>query len=805
MPRRKESLSYDNEMPEGFFTSDNGRLRQFSSNVEEMPEEATDDAGELTFDDEGGAFFEVTEDGEYEQEEDTPDELAFDDNLAGNLTDAEQTTLGVRLWEYVEIDLDSRHVWEERMLDGLEIIGLQDIPDDAVAFEGAARVTHPGIAEAMTQFQARAMEEIMPPEGPVKVGVIGKANSAMEARAQRVEDYMNYQLMEEDDEYYWEVDTSLLYLSYAGSCFRKVAPDPITGKTRSRFVPAIDFIVPFWATSLKTAPRYTHRYTMPINDYKRAVASGYFVDADFTASPQTLGTDRRALQDISDDRAETFHNDDHILELYEMTVDWEFDWEDHGDMGFKYPYTITFERETQRVIRIARCWDEGDEKCEKDVWFTHEKFLPGLGFYGWGYLHLIGGLGRAASGALRLLLDGSATSSLQGGFKSRDARMAGDMTFTPGTWADVDMTSEELSKSFYSPPFKEPSPALFKTLEILVNGLQRFAGTTEASVGDAPATGPVGTMVALIEQSSKIFSGIHKRLHAAKRQEFKLMAKCNFRFMSDEQFEAISARGTIRVSREDFDPTIIDVIPVSDPNIYSSVQRIALAQAVIQAIEQRPDLFPRKVQLKAYRNLFKALKVPQVDDYLPENQDYRLDPIAENEAIARGVPVEVFREQDDGSHIAIHQAFAQELQSYPPEVAQPAMLAMAAHLAAHMAQAYRKRVEMEVVSRTGIPLPAFDPSDPSQYEDLPPDIENAVSLIVAGSPAIAPPPPPPPQVDPKEAAAQQKAQGDEQRANIKVAGDEKRKNFAQRQDLKRQGLVDDTEMNEDDDLLEMAA
>jgi chaperonin GroES len=790
MPRRNNMNSpFETAPAPGFFSSD----------VRELPEEFDfADSSDLQYDAAGGVEIELDDGSDFYSTPDEQVEKEFDSNLADELDEGEQVNLGMRLWEYVEIDLESRRTWEERMLDGLEIIGLQDIPDDAVAFEGAARVTYPGIAEAMTQFQARAMEELMPPEGPVKVGVLGNSNKQREAQAERVENYMNYQLMEEDDEYYWEVDDSLLYLPYAGSCFRKIAPDPVTGKTRSRFIPAIDFIVPYWAKSLKTAPRYTHRYTMPINDYLRAVDKGYFIEADFLPTPQTLSTDRRAIADVSDDRVETFHEDDHVLELYEMTIDMEFEWETEGNnQKYKLPYTITFERESQRVIRIVRCWDETDENCERDVWFVHEKFLPGLGFYGWGYLHLIGGLGRAASGALRLLLDGSATASIQGGFKSRDARLAGDMTFTPGQWTDVDMTSEDLAKSFYSPPFKEPSPALFKTLEILVTNIQRFAGTTEAAVGDAAATGPVGTMVALIEQSSKIFSGIHKRLHMAKRQEFKLIAKCNFRFMMEETFEAISSRGSIKVEREDFNPETIDVIPVSDPNIFSSVQRIALAQAVVESVEKRPDLFPRKVALKAYRNLFKALKVPAIDEYLPANEDYRLDPVAENEAIARGVPVEVFREQDDASHLAAHQAFAAELASYPPDVAQPAMLAMSAHIAAHMAQGYRKRVEQEVIARTGIPLPPFDPSNPGEYEELPPDVEAAISTIVAGSPAIAPPPAPQPQRS-EEDIEDEAAEREQRRKDAAFEREERRKDRKHRKELAREGLVSDLD---DDELL----
>jgi chaperonin GroES len=725
-------------------------------------------------------------DGDFEEE--LPE--AFDDNLAEKLDQSEQCRLGQRLWEYVQVDLDSRSTWETRMLDGLEVIGLQDLPADATAFVGAAQATYPGIAEGMIQFNARAMEELMPPEGPVKCGVLGDSNPQLEERSRRVENYMNYQLMEEDDEYYNEVDDGLLYLPYAGSAFRKIAPDPITNRTRSRFVPAIDFIVPYWAKSLATAPRYTHRYTMSYNDFRRAVANGYFVDVDFPQGTQTLDTDRRALSDTSDDRTVSTHEDDDILEFYEVTCEEEFEWETQGPKGkYKLPYTITFERDTQRVVRIARCWDELDPDARKDVWFTHEKFLPGLGFYGWGYLHVIGGLGKAATGALRLLLDGSATSSLQGGFKSRDARIAGDMEFTPGTWVDVDMTAEELAKSFYTPPFKEPSPALFKTLELLVVNVQRLVGTTEARVGDAPATGPVGTMVALIEQASKIFSGIHKRLHAAKRREFKLIAKCNYRFMSEEEFKFISSKGSLIVYREDFSDEV-DVIPVSDPNIFSSVQRIALAQAVVQAATEAPDVFNARAKKKAYRNLLKALKVPSVDEYLPENSDPLLDPVSENEAIARGIPTQVHRENDDPSHLAVHVPFLQELQGYPPDVAQPAMLAMQAHIAWHNAQNYRKRVEAELIARTGVPLPPFDPQNPGGGQQLTPEIEVAVSKLVARMQSINPPPMQTAPNDP-EAAKDQAAAREQDRKDKAFEREEKRKDQKQQLELRRDGFISD--------------
>jgi chaperonin GroES len=766
----------------------------FFSGVEEMPDEepASDDevvdGMRVSFDGEGNPEVElVDEEGAKE-----PTSKEFDDNLADELSESEQVTLGMKLKEYVELDIQSRAVWEQRMLDGLEIIGLEDVPDDAVAFEGAARVNYPGIAEAMVQFQARAMDELMPPEGPVKCGVIGKSSDELEAQAERVQDYMNYQLMEEDDEYYSETDDLLLYLPYAGSAFRKVAIDPVTGRTRSRFVPASDFIVPYWAKSLKTAPRYTHRYSMPLNVYKRAVAGGFFVDADFGAQVTSTpsGTTSTKLADTSDDKTPAHHEDDRDLQFYEMTIDFDFEWETHGkNLGYSLPYVITFEWETGRVVRIARCWDEEDETCQKDVWFTHYKFLPGLGFYGWGYLHLIGGLGRAASGALRLLLDGSATASLQGGFKSRDARIAGDVSFSPAVWQDVDMTAEELAKSFYSPPFKEPSPALFKTLEILINGVQRFASTTEAMVGDATNTGPVGTTVALIEQGSKIFSGIHKRIHAAMRRELKMIALSNYRYMDMDEYPFDVAGGDRRIMREDFSPKV-DIIPVSDPNIFSSVQRIAIAQAGVQLVDQRPDLYPREAQIRAHRAMWKALRVPDADKYLPEKQVKRLDPVSENVAMLSGIGVQVFPEQDDASHMAVHAIMEQEAMALPPDIQQKLIPALHAHMAAHFASMHRKRIEASVMQATGVPLPPFDPNNYEDNEELPPDIEAAVARAAA---QYAPPPPAPaPQQDPeaaKDEAAVRKADRDDMLAQRKAERDD----MVRMAELKRDGLISDVD------------
>lgn len=737
-----------------------------------------------------------------EDEKARPDK--FDQNLVDKLDDNERFLIGQRLRELYDVDVQSREQWERKMEMGMEIIGLEDVPLERTAFEGAAQVNHPALAEAMVQFQARAVEELLPPAGPVQCIIQGAYTDDKEEQRERVEDYMNYQLTEEDDQYYWDTDSMLFYLPYAGSAFKKVAIYPITGTTRSRFVRGTDLVVPYSAMSLATAPRYTHVYTMPKNDYLRAVDQGFFLDADLPEQSfeDGEGENHRVLQDMADSRSPTSHPDDTTYTLCETHTDWHFEWEaEGGTVRFKKPYVITWEYTTGQVVRVQRLWKEDDPKCMKEVWFVHYKYLPGLGFYGFGLLHLIGSLGRAAGGALRAVLDGSTTASMQGGFKSRDARMAGDFVFQPGIWQDVDMTAEELAKSFYTPPFKEPSPALFQTLEIIVNGIQRFASTTEAMVGDAPNNAPVGTTVALIEQSSKVFSGIHKRLHLGARQEFKLIAESNYRYMTADEYPYDVLDADRKIFRADFDGQV-RVIPVSDPNIFSSTQRIAIGQSVLQTVGGAPDVFDKRAKVKALKHFFKALKVPEWEDYFPDDMDRRMDPVTENQGMLGGMSAKAFAEQDHQSHIQIHTNLLNEVMGMQdPDVINKLVPIIKAHIVEHFAWAYRLRISMELEQKTGVPLPLIDPTDTDQeWKPLPIDIENQVARAVAKFVAPPPPPPPPPDSEAgknaesqakiarldKEAQASMARKDKESQANIRRADAEKHA------DLQRNGLISDS-------------
>jgi len=796
----------------------------FDSTVETMPDD--DDSrvgfasdGTRVSRNDGGIEVDLDAKDTVDEQKDDP---AFDSDLTDKLTDSERCALGGTLKEYVEIDLQSREQWERRMIQGLEIIGLEDVPEDRTAFHGASAVTHPAIATAIVQFQARAMEEILPPDGPVKVGTEGDANQQDTDRAERVEQYMNYQLTEEDDEYYTDTDSMLFYLPYAGSAFKKVAIDPIIGRTRSRFVTAEDFIVPYFARSLKTSSRYTHRYTMSMNNFKRAVSRGEFTDYNFPQGMVTqLSDENQRLRDTSDGRTENYHQDDQVLTLMETHIEWDFEWETFGsEKKFKKPYAITWEWETGAVVSIKRLWAEEDEDCDKQVWFTHYKYLPGFGFYGLGLLHIIGSLGKAASGALRALLDGSMTSSLQGGFKTKDARISGEVTFSPGTWIDVDMTAEEMAKAFYSPDFKPPTPALFQTLEILLKGIERFSSTTEAMVGEASNNGPVGTTLALIEQGSKVFSGIHKRLHNAARREFRMIAYCNWRYMHVDEYPFKVAGMPKRVFRDDFAPDI-DVKPVSDPNIFSNVQRIALAQALLALIKDQPDLFDKPKRIRAVRSMLKAMRIPDWQSYFPEDDLQRLDPVSENQTIMMGGASTAFPEQDHQAHMQIHGNFLQEVMATnDPDTINRIVPVLKAHIAAHFAMMYRQRVEQELLMKGGVPLPPFDPNDPEQTKPLPIDVENRVARAVAAlvappAPAQAPPPDPKAQVAAAQVQAIKQKTGAEiqsksaltaaeiRRKDALTAADVRRKNHGHaadqaRQDaaliaqLKRDGIIDDS-------------
>ncbi len=672
-----------------------------------------------------------------------------DANLAESMEDKDCAMLASKILELIEIDERSRSDWQERLKRGTELLGLKNIGKDEIKLEGGSGVTHPVIAEAIIQFQARAAEELLPAAGPVKSFIVGEENDEVVAQADRVQTFMNYELVVGDEEYYPDADRMLFYLPMSGSAFKKCYIDPLTGKAISRFVTAEDMIVPYSVSSLYSSPRHTHQIRMPMNDLKRAQANGFYCHAELTP---TLDTKNDKISDISDTRTTESNHEDDVRTLYETHIEITVPGFEAESEDFDSPYIITIDKDSRKILSIRRNWDQADKFRRKQLWFVHYRYLPGLGFYGLGLLHILGSIGEAASGILRALVDAGVLNNIQGGFKSKEARSAsGDLTLSMGKWVDVNMTAEELKDAFYTPPFKEPSATLFRLLGLMQETAQRVASTTEALVGDAANTGPVGTTVALIEQGMKVFSGIHKRMHAAASREFKLLAKLHkIALPKDYPYTVHGVQQSIKQS--DFDDRV-DVIPVSDPNIFSNTQRIALAQTAMQLVSSNPDIYPQESKRKVHLQLLRALRIPDPEGLLPDQTPNRYDPVTENQRLLIGKPVKAFLDQNHQAHIASHMAFMQDISVGAPQNMQLLQPVMMAHMSEHYAYGYRVRIQQVL----GAALPPID-MNADNPPGLPPEIENQIALAVGQiGPMVQPPMQPQPGAPTDAAPPQQEA------------------------------------------------
>lgn len=673
------------------------------------------------------------------------------DDHAANLAETIDQSVGLGLVhqviDQVDSDLRSRAPWEERVKQALELLGMKNRPLDELPFDGASAVNYPLIAEACVQFQARAIEEVFPSDGPCKTKVVGKRTRQIEEQAERVGSHMNYQMMEEDRAYFWHVDQMLFWLPIFGSAFKKTYYDSTLKMVVSRLVPPGDFIVPYLATDLFTSPRYTHRMVKVRSQLEKLIASGYYRAIDLVKTNAELvageAGSSKELQDTADDRVVSVHEDDDAYTLYEMHCDLDleddqrriFGWDEERNCpceGFPLPYVVTVEKETQQLLGIRRNWKESDELMLRRSWFTHYKYLPGLGFYGFGLLHLIGSLSEAATGALRALLDGAAFANMQGGYVSEDAQIPeGENHIEPGRYKRVKMSADELSRAFYTPPFKEPSPALQQLFGLLVDTGRRFASITEEMVGDASNTGPVGTTIALIEQSSKVFSGVHRRLHVAQAEELSLRAELNGEFLPAEYPYEIEGESRV-IMRSDYDARV-DVVPVSDPNIFSSAQRIAQGQAILELAER----FPGEIDItEAVKRFLKAIKVPDFEMLMKSGSKVRRDPVSENMLLMTGKPVKAFAEQDHDSHIAVHMGL---MGSINDEAKGIVGMVMQAHLAEHYAFAYYNAVNAQMGGQ--LPPPTWMDNSTDDQEEVPIEADLLISQYAAQMqvPPIMPP------------------------------------------------------------------
>jgi hypothetical protein len=682
----------------------------------------------------------------------------FGANVAELLTSTQRSFIADRLNEYYEVDLSARENWAGLVDRALTLLGIEKVDMSQLPFPGAASVQHPLIAEACTQFQANAIEEFFPPTGPVKGEIAGKATPETEAQRDRAEGYMNFYLTAEDTDYYGDTDQMLFYLPIVGSVFRKVFQDPRDGKPKARYVRSEDFVAPYGARELKNCPRYCHRYTMTGQEIKRAQNRGEFLDISLPRvdiiSDDSDNTSER-MTDKSDRMHRVLHEDDRVYEILEYHIDLSLPSgvDDYDDGMYEPPYIITVDRENREILSIRRNWREEDVTYQKRVWFTHYKFLPGLGFYGWGFLHVIGSLAEAVSGSIRALLDSALMATVQGGFRAKDgAKNAGAHTIEPGKWKDIDTSSEELQKTFYTPPFKEPSPALANLITALVQDGRRYATLTETLVGTANNKAPVGTTLALIEQSMKVFSAIHKRIFAAAREEFRMMSELIYEYGPEEYPYHVGGDEQMAI-KSDFDDRL-DFIPVADPNIVSSVQRIAIAQAQIELMNSAPQLYGPEQMVEAHKRLLRALKVPVSEAVEPKLQTPgRLDPIGENAQLLTGKSAKAFPGQLHRQHNQIHQmAIDLAKNTMPADQFKAFHANISAHMREHDALEMVEQVSAQMQQTMGVPLPDMDYLSFSGDEEMPAELEQALTIAASQNlPTI--PPPQPGSVAEEEAAA----------------------------------------------------
>jgi len=587
----------------------------------------------------------------------TPGSESHFDNLADILPEDAVEPIGNEMVQNYMDYKSSRKEWENAYTTGLDLLGFK-YENRTEPFQGASGATHPVLAEAVTQFQAQAYKELLPSDGPVRTQVIGVKNPQTEQQAQRVKDYMNYLIMDTMKEYESEFDSMLFHLPLAGSTFKKVYYDVPLGRVVSKFVPADELIVPYTATSLDDAEAVIHTVKISENELRKQQVNGFYSDVELgppgTDSNGELSKKERELEGTK----KTGKNEP-VYTLLECHVNLDLEgFEDVGadgePTGIKLPYLVTVDEGSRKVLSIRRNYAPDDLKKSKIQYFVHFKFLPGLGFYGFGLIHMIGGLSRTATSALRQLLDAGTLSNLPAGFKQRGVRVRDEASpIQPGEFKDVDAPGGNLRDAFFPLPYKEPSPTLLNLLGVVVSAGQRFAAIADMQVGDGNQGAAVGTTVALLERGSRVMSAIHKRCYAAMKQEFKLLGKIVSQYLPPEYpYDVVG--GARNIKQADFDNRV-DVIPVADPNIFSMSQRITLAQTQLQIATSNPQLHN---MYQIYRNMYNAIGVKDVDAVLPPPAPTApMDPSLEHINALGGKPFQAFPGQDHRAHITAHLNF----------------------------------------------------------------------------------------------------------------------------------------------------
>ena len=640
----------------------------------------------------GSALIQALMGGDPEGMEVEAEQYDHDANLAEIIDESVLGEISSELREMYEEDVESREEWKEAYTKGLDLLGIR-YQERSQPFEGASGVTHPLIAESVVQFQAQSYKELLPAGGPVRTQVMGLKSPEKEAQAARVKNFMNYQITEVMEEFDPDTDQMLFYLPLSGSTFKKVYFDPTRNRAVSAFVPAEDLVVPYSATDLATSPRVTHVLRMEANNLRKMQVAGIYRDVDVEADDNEEDVVKNKVDEI--EGVSRGYSDD-VHSILEMHADLDIEgFEDVGQdgeaTGIKLPYIVTLDHGSGEILSITRNYEAQDPNKQKRQYFVHYKFLPGLGFYGFGLIHMIGGLGRAATSILRQLIDAGTMANLPSGFKARGIRVRNeDEPIAPGEFRDIDAPGGDIRNSIIPLPYKEPSGTLAQLLASLIEGGRRFVSIADQQLGEGQSGDmPVGTTVALLERGMKVMSAIHKRLHYSQKTEFRLLAKVLAESLpAVYPYEVAGAPSEIKA--QDFDGRV-DVIPVSDPNIFSMSQRVTLAQTQLQLAQSNPQIHNL---YEAYKRMYQALEVQNIDEILPAKKEPQpTSPSIENAKGLQGEIMIAFQQQDHDAHMMTHVAFMKlPLVSTSPNIYAIFM----AHLQDHISMKARLTVMQQV-------------------------------------------------------------------------------------------------------------
>ena len=687
------------------------------------PEGNTEQETTIEYDDsDGGVIVEFKNPAEEllsdEQIEETDDE--FYRNLADEIDDDVLQDISQEVYDNFVADKDSRGEWESMFERGFDLLGLK-LEETSEPFEGACTAVHPVLIESAVKFQSKATQELFPASGPVKSQIIGNVSEEKEDQAQRVEEFMNYQVTDQMSEYFDEFERMLFHLPLIGSAFKKIYFDSGLNRPVSEFVPIDQFYVSYYATDLRRADRYTHViYRSPV-EMRRDIAAGMYGDVELpdASAPESSAMSQK-MDNIMGLSPSGDNDPQYVLLEQHCYLDLE-GFEDEEDIAL--PYIVTIEEKSRNILAIRRNYDKDDPRKEKKIFFTHYRFVPGFGFYGLGLIHFLGNLTMTATAAMRSLVDAGQFANLPGGFKAKGMRIVGDNDpISPGEFKEVEATGNDISKMIINLPYKEPSQTLLQMLNFVTATAQKFADSTEQVIADGVNYGPVGTTMALLEASSKFFSAIHKRLHKSQKEEFKLLGRINYEYLPSESMCDIP-NGTLKIYRDDFDGRI-DIIPVSDPNIPSSAHRMMMAQLALQLSQSSPPGMFDIEELN--KTILNAANIPNLDKIMPSKpKPVPLDPVSDIAAAVKGMPIRAFTGQNHDAHVKVKTIYLQD----PANGANPLMQRIAPILEANMQEHLMLKYQEQITGITEEMISTY--GNDAEQQGIDPNNPDLIEAVMA--------------------------------------------------------------------------